>query len=449
MFLLDFLKTPYVKSYIANDKLKNVQINIFIFITITGIIRGIQTANVFLLKHDILYLYYTLYILVVYASFLLIVYFKPKYLIQIIHLAIITTLIDLFNKTLIVQDFYITHFQIIFMMVVWSFYSLGRTYGLLYSLLYISVIFIFILLYGISFQIFPSQSNPAFYFTWLAFFCNNIIFIFFHYYYYNNLKKIIVTKRKTNKELISSLKNTTKFSHKVTGKLNDPLNSIIEISNRLLEKNYNEGNKKNLELLKFSSESLLEIINNIQSYHKISKKNKQDKPFDLGQLLNNIAATFVVKTSKKSIYFTFDYPEILNHTLVYSDKNRIMQILFNLLGNAIKFTPLGGKIEAIITELPSHAKDTISLRFSIQDSGIGIEQKKINDIFKPFKQADNSIMRKYGGTGLGLTIVQKALLSLNSEIKLTTEPNKGSTFAFDIEFKTITKQDSILGLAKN
>lgn len=429
------------ENSISTDEIRKVQINISIYVIIIGFIRSFQLANLYISSNKELHLIFTILGLSISSALMLTLLFKPKHLSLVIHISLLITFIDLLNKTVLLQEFYITHFQVIFMMIVWSLYGLGRSFGIVYSILFSSIIFIYIYLYGTSFKIFPDKSDPNFYLIWITYYFNIILFIWSHYYYYDHLKQIIGKKRKINKELSMSLKNTTKFSDKVTSKLNSPLYSIIKISNGLLEKNYNEANRKNLELLKFSSESLLEIINHIQYYSKIDKKDREEKSFDLAALLNNIVEAFQVKTLNSNIQLSFEYPEKLDHILIISDKNQLMQILYNLLGNAIKFTPNDGKITLRVVELYHKSKSRIRLKFSVKDNGIGIESNKVNDIFKPFNQADNSITRKYGGTGLGLSIVQKALSSLDSDISVKSEYNKGSTFTFEIIFRMISKLD--------
>lgn len=435
--------TRYIqeKNAISDNDIQKVQLKIFTLVIILGFVRTLQLANIYLVEKNTMYIVYTIYALVVSTAFLATLLFRPKYLTLVIHLSIIATLLDTVNKTLFIKEFYITHFQMILMMTVWSFYGLGRRFGFVYSTLFTSIIFIYIFLFGTNFQIFPTKDDPEFYMVWFSFFLNNFLFIWSHYYYQERLQNIILNKRIINKELVKSLKANSRFSETVTNKLKTPLDTIILTSNRLLEKNHSSESRKKLEILKFSSQSLLEIINNILSYNNINNQILEDQPFDLAELLNNIFASFNLKTTEKNIELTLQYPEKLNEVLILSDRNRLMQILYNLIGNAIKFTPSSGKIEVVITEKLLSKKNCIKLNFSIKDSGIGIEADKIDQIFKPFKQADNSITRKYGGTGLGLTIVQKALKNLDSKINLTTKPNVGTTFTFDIVFKTEAKTE--------
>lgn len=440
MSLLTKIKS--IRRIKPDSDLHKVQINIFTFVIMIGYVRSFQLANLYLEEKKILILVFTIIAFVISTALILILFFKPKHLQLVIHISLIVTLLDLINKNILLHEFYITHFQLIFMMIVWSIYGLNRYFGTIYSIAYSSLIFIYLYNFGTDFDIFPARDNPNFYIIWITYFFYNMIFIWSHYYYNSHLNIILLKKRKINKELTISHNNTTEFSNKVTNKLNSLLDSIIGISNRLLKKSSDDSNKRNLELLKFSSENLLEIINNIQYYSKINENNKQDKPFDLAKLLDNIYESFKVKTNIIGIELTFFYPERLQQILIVSDKNKLLQILYNILGNAIKFTPRGGKISTRIIELYCPIENTIILKFSIKDTGIGINPGKIDDIFKPFKQADNSITRKYGGTGLGLTIVQKALKSFNSEITVETEQNMGAKFSFEVAFRTINKKQN-------
>ncbi len=439
MDLLSKLTSIGRENFVSND-MTRVQLKILTFVIIIGYMRAFQMANIYIAEKNTTYLVLTIFSFLLTTSFLLILLYKPKYLTLVIHLSLIAILIDLVGKTLILKEFYIIHFQVIFMMVVWALYGLNSIFGLLYSFAFVSLIFIYLIIHGTSFQMFPEKNNPDFYPVWGMFFLNSFVFIWSHYYYYGNLKNIIVKKRKVNRELSLSLKNTTEFSDKITDNLNAPLNSIIEISKELFINNKDEDNRKYLELLKFSAENLFEIINNIQSYKKINNTSSSEPPFKLGELFNNIVESFKIKIENKNISLNYKYPTRLNEVLITCDKNRLIIILQNLIDNAIKFTPEGGKIEAIINEIPQENKNIIRLHFSVSDTGIGIAEDKIKEIFKPFKQADNSITRKYGGTGIGLAIVQKSLIILNSQINLQTELDKGSTFSFDIEFNILEPQ---------
>jgi signal transduction histidine kinase/CheY-like chemotaxis protein len=221
-----------------------------------------------------------------------------------------------------------------------------------------------------------------------------------------------------------------------------PMNAIIGITNHLIEEeNNNPELVENLKILKFSAEQLLVLINDILDLSKIEagKLDFEKIDFEIRFLIANIIHLFSLKANGIQIIFEFDekIPSILN-----GDPIRIGQIFTNLIGNAIKFTRHGFvKIKVNLFEIN---KKIVSIDFAIEDTGIGIPEDKLASIFDKFTQANSETTRKYGGTGLGLTIVSQLLSLMGSSIHVKSKLGEGSEFIFRLKLEiTETKPDAV------
>ncbi|MEY2830041.1 MAG: hypothetical protein RIQ33_1899 [Bacteroidota bacterium] len=234
-------------------------------------------------------------------------------------------------------------------------------------------------------------------------------------------------------------KEKQQFSSIMSHEIRTPLNAVIGITNLLLMENPKPEQVTELNTLKFASENLLLLVNDILDFNKIeSGKIELEKiPFNVSSLIKNIKNSYQYKANEKGIAFNSSIDEDLPD-FVLGDPTRLSQILTNLISNAIKFTE-NGFVEIMLRKMKAIADDYIKIRFEISDTGIGIPKNKHAAIFESFSQASVDTNRKFGGTGLGLTITKKLIELHQSNIFLQSEVGKGTTFYFDIEFK-ITDQ---------
>ena len=163
-----------------------------------------------------------------------------------------------------------------------------------------------------------------------------------------------------------------------------------------------------------------------------------DVEFDLHETISELIKFYSGPAQEKGLRLTFSIDELVPAALL-GDPDRLRQILTNLVGNAIKFTSEG---EVNVAVGLDNVSETISLRFEVKDTGIGVPLEARNRIFQAFSQADGSTTRKYGGTGLGLTIVKRLVEMMNGEVGVESEPGQGSNFWFTASFQRI--QDPIL-----
>ncbi len=248
--------------------------------------------------------------------------------------------------------------------------------------------------------------------------------------------ELIIAKEKA--ELASKTK--ANFLSTVTHELRTPLYAVTGLSNMLLEENPKPEQIQHLKSLKFSGDYLLTFINDILQINKIeaNKVELELEPFNLRKKINNIILALNNSADDNNVKIHFEYDKNLPENFI-ADQIKISQILINLVGNSIKFTKDG---DIWIRIYQMEIKDKIyTLRFEIEDNGIGISQEKQDNMFESFNQGSIQINRKYGGTGLGLSIVKGLIDILKGEIHVKSELGKGTTFFFDIPLEfTVSKE---------
>jgi len=241
-------------------------------------------------------------------------------------------------------------------------------------------------------------------------------------------------------ELAITSKYKSEFLANMSHELRTPLNSILILTKMLMENKKGNLTDKQVEsarVINKSGNDLLTLINDILDLSKVEsgKISLELSDFTFNEIQDDLKATFDEVAEQRKIAFTINKDQKLRES-IYSDKLRLLQILRNLLSNAFKFTDKGGNVELSIYPAPSNTyfkseelkKSKNVIAFSIKDTGIGIPENKQKVIFEAFQQADATTSRKYGGTGLGLTISREIAHILGGEIQLKSAEGKGSTF---------------------
>lgn len=223
------------------------------------------------------------------------------------------------------------------------------------------------------------------------------------------------------------------FLSTMSHEIRTPLNAITTIVSMLSERS-NDEDTKLINSLKFSSNLLMWIINDILDFTKLDlgKMMLEFHPVSLKELLENIWKSYDYQAQEKGLRFKF-HCGISNEAMYLVDQTRLTQILGNLVSNAIKFTKKG--TVDLVVEVTKKGKQYDVLTFKVTDTGEGIESKDLVKIFESFSQIKNTITRKQGGTGLGLAIVKNLVQLHKSEIKVTSEIGKGTTFWFELRLK--------------
>ncbi|MFD0765762.1 PAS domain S-box protein [Mucilaginibacter lutimaris] len=250
----------------------------------------------------------------------------------------------------------------------------------------------------------------------------------------------ITAKKKAEMELIAAKEEALQLSRAkdmfigvMSHEIRTPLNAVIGMSHLLLNDNPRESQTENLNVLKFSAENLMTLINDVLDFTKIETGNieLEKANVNMRDMVQSIIGSMKYKAEEKGIYLTQTIDENVPD-IVLGDRARLVQILLNLVSNAVKFTNKGGtNIDLKVIE---QTKDTVRIRFGVSDTGIGIAKNKLNTIFESFKQAEADTTRNYGGTGLGLAISKRLIELHDSRINVDSVPGEGSTFWFTITF---------------
>ncbi|MEX2513049.1 MAG: response regulator [Cyclobacteriaceae bacterium] len=244
-------------------------------------------------------------------------------------------------------------------------------------------------------------------------------------------KTLILSKELAEKASLAKSEFLANMSHEIR----TPLNGIIGFTDLLLKTEQTDVQNQYVDIVNQSANTLLNIINDILDFSKIEagKLELDINKTDIFELSGQATDVVSFQAQKKSIEMLLNLSKDLPR-FIYTDEVRLKQILINLLGNAVKFTDKG-EIELKIQRLENRPEGKALFRFEVKDTGIGISEDKQRKIFDAFAQEDGSTTKKYGGTGLGLTISNKLLAMMGSELQLTSKLDQGSCFYFDIELK--------------
>ncbi|MVN91032.1 ATP-binding protein [Mucilaginibacter aquatilis] len=363
------------------------------------------------------------------------------------------TIINLADAFVIFQKVDILSIQLVLLFIIFGFYMLGQNWGLFYSLVNLLPI-VLLMIYSYSnlyiIGIRPEKLDQST--LIISVLTNFIMMVYIHNHFYNAFLKNIVQLKKTGEEqsrlninLEQAIDKAEKSSHAkseflstMSHEIRTPLNAVIGMSNLLMMGNPRPDQQENLEILKFSANNLLAIVNDVLDFNKIEsgKVVFENIRFNLAELMHNICGGQIIKANEKGLIFKLKIDDVFRNKTVIGDPTRITQIIFNLVSNAIKFTRQG-YVEVKVNCIEDRHNQVV-VRFSVKDSGIGIEGDNLTAIFEPFTQESVTTTRQYGGTGLGLAIVKRLLELKGVQMEVKSKPGQGSEFLFSLELPVAT-----------
>ena len=257
------------------------------------------------------------------------------------------------------------------------------------------------------------------------------------------LKQLAEEQERQKKVAELATRSQKQFLSNMSHEIRTPLNGILGMTNILLAEEHNAQQGEYLNSLKFASENLLSVVNDVLDFNKITSYDLafEKIDFDLHNLLREVNRSHAIAATAKKIDLELTIHDTVPG-IVNGDSLRLIQVLNNLVGNAIKFTETG--FVKIDVAGKNSTAENISLCFSVTDTGIGIASHEIGNIFEEFSQANASITRNFGGTGLGLAISKNLLNLQGSELEVRSTEGKGSVFSFTLTFgKSLEEQQQL------
>jgi signal transduction histidine kinase/CheY-like chemotaxis protein len=381
--------------------------------------------------------------------------FRPRWAIISHILLVLATMINLCDVFFLLQTVDIITAQIILLIIIFSFYMLGQESGMFYSLMNLIPVLLFLILeynnnYVIGLKPLVFDQSTVI----IAVCANFILIIFMHSHFYTafikSMKQLKATAEERgalNVELEKVIEKSEKsaqakseFLSIMSHEIRTPLNAVIGMGNLLMMGNPRPDQKDNLEILKFSANNLLALVNDVLDFNKIEagKVVFENIKFNIPELMQNVCGGQMLKAQEKDLDFKINIDSALKSKIVIGDPTRLSQIVFNLISNAIKFTHKGSVWVRVDCLEDRH--NTVNVNFSIKDTGIGIEKDNLDAIFEPFTQESITTTRQYGGTGLGLAIVKRLLELQGLHMEVATKPGEGSEFSFAMEFPVSTER---------
>lgn len=256
----------------------------------------------------------------------------------------------------------------------------------------------------------------------------------------NSLREEVKKRESTERELTLAIEESraaskakSDFLAIVSHEIRTPMNGILGMLDLAMETDLDPLQRDYLDTANRSAETLLRLLNDLLNFSKSDQATLELEctAFSLRQVVEDVVTLMSGRAGKKGLNFTFTWDESAPEW-VSGDPIRVSQVFGNLIGNAIKFTETGDV--SVVMERYQRAGDNLQYFFKVEDTGIGINQDKLNNLFEPFTQVDTSSTRKYGGTGLGLAISQRLVRLMGGDIIATSKANEGSCFSFGMVF---------------
>lgn len=418
-----------------------IKVKILISALLIGYLKAFYFIGLYLQNKEILNLAIAIIGISLVTALLSYTLNKPKKITPVIHLGIIATFLGMMYRALYIESFLITQIQTGVLITMWSFYGLGKRWGLIYSTLFVSIFPIHVLLNGYTFQLFPINQNYNYYFTWIIFLFNTFIIIYIPYLYQNTIRLELKKKTLLYKSLNESIESNKDFTSVISHELRTPLNSVIGITNLLEEKSTDEEEKEELLTLQNSSNNLMQLINKILDFNKMDPNvlKLEFSPLDILIIIDGALSTQRLKINKKSINITKKVDIITSFKSIITDSTRISIAVNNLIEYFLKHSPNSSNIIiSSVIKSDSKTKDMV-LKFTIENKSLSLNDLTLQQLFDPFSNLNNS---NEDNVDLELSIAKRAIENLDEDIEFFNSKNNGLKIQFSLPV-TLTDKISI------
>ncbi|WP_276091045.1 ATP-binding protein [Pedobacter sp. JY14-1] len=440
------LRTKYLELVQSESRSNKARIRLLMKVSLSFIGLSLIHVGIFIAEGWYLLLLRSLVLIALFSVGIGVLYLPGKWKITA-HL-LLTTLCLLVWTNIVVyfQGVNVVTLQYAVIVLSLSFYTLEERWGTFYSFFVILPIAVSII--GLD------RAGPSFLLNHqfihhgafsIALIFNFGLLIFIHYFYIKALRMAYAKEKRLKGELKEALvaaevlaEAKTNFLSTMSHELRTPLNAVIGISDILMKTGPREDQLENMRVLRFSADNLMAIINDILDFNRLDAVGAklETEVFAPAEMIRNLCGTFRPKCDEKHIAFHCSVDERMDPLWIKGDKVKLVHILFNLVGNSVKFTHEGFiSLSAVIGQ---KTDTTITIRFSITDSGIGIPEDRQTSIFDPFVQVQHRSRRHYHGTGLGLTIAHRLVCLHGSELVLKSVEGQGTNFSFSISYELAT-----------
>ncbi len=261
---------------------------------------------------------------------------------------------------------------------------------------------------------------------------------------YKFLEMIIEMAKNDKIAAVEANEAKSLFLANMSHEIRTPMNGIIGFTELLKNTRLNDEQKEYANIIEKSSSNLLHIINNILDLSKLENKNAEVEyvTFDVHKEFENVIETIGTIAAEKDLELNYYIDPQIGKKLK-GDPTKLKEMLNNLLNNAVKFTEEGGEIDVEIEKLSEASDNKIMVSFKVKDTGIGMSEHQLKKVFQPFAQGDAGIMRKYGGTGLGLTLTKEYAELMGGELRVESVKDKGSTFIFVVPLERFDGEEDV------
>lgn len=437
MFLFNYTS---IKKQLTN--LDYVKFNILLSLLVVGYFRALYFIGVYTATKEIKHLVIAMLGITITTLLIIYIFKNPKKTSNILHFGVWVTFLGMLYRIFFVHEFLIIQIQTIFLIIMWSFYGLGKNWGILYSIAYIFIIPLHVFRNGYDFALFPASDDYNYYFTWVIFVYNIIMIIYVPYKYQDAIRSVLEKKAHLTRNLEYSIETNKEFTSVITHELRTPLNSVIGLANLLKEKSTNLEEKEELIALEESANYLMDFVNKTLEFNKLTLNMLKTEyaTIDIPVLINSFIKHNKQKIKDKSLHIERVIDSILSYKLIMTDPMRATITIRNLMEYLFRISPQHSTISLQIQLTKTLESLGHQFVFSINNPSVVLNKFEMKNLFEPFIKSNDKLDENIG---LELSIAKKSLENLGYNLDVYNSPQTGIKFQFTLPVTLEEKMDII------